>query len=308
MKDEAKQAVSNSDCSLNIQNAPQSHKNAAGASRFPRVSWRALIRAVHEFHENDLFTSAAAMSYFALLTLFPMLLVLLAVSNRFAATSVLVRRVIAAYPGSSEFLHNTLRSLSDLRASVVITCLIVMLWAGSWVFAVMERAINRVWATRHRTFFHGRALTLVMFATVGLLLTTSVVLTSILLALREIAARTPLRILQNYWFFALIGNIFWQITLALASILLTIVLFTLVYRFIPNCRAPIRACVMSAILAGVLWEAAKYIFAWSLQYLNYGEIYGSVGAVVAVLTWSYVSSLILLFGAQLSRSLSETSS
>jgi uncharacterized BrkB/YihY/UPF0761 family membrane protein len=44
---------------------------------------------------------------------------------------------------------------------------------------------------------------------------------------------------------------------------------------------------------------AKYVFAWSLGYFHYDEIYGSVGAVVAVLTWSYVSSLILLFGAQL---------
>jgi uncharacterized BrkB/YihY/UPF0761 family membrane protein len=38
--------------------------------------------------------------------------------------------------------------------------------------------------------------------------------------------------------------------------------------------------------------------AWSLSYFHYDQIYGSVGAVVAVLTWSYVSSLILLFGAQ----------
>jgi membrane protein len=44
---------------------------------------------------------------------------------------------------------------------------------------------------------------------------------------------------------------------------------------------------------------AKYLFAWSVNYFHYDQIYGSVGAVVAVLTWSYVSSLILLFGAQL---------
>ena len=54
-----------------------------------------------------------------------------------------------------------------------------------------------------------------------------------------------------------------------------------------------------AVLAGLLWEIAKYLFALTLSYLHYDEIYGSVGAVVAVLTWSYVSSLIMLFGAQL---------
>ena len=56
----------------------------------------------------------------------------------------------------------------------------------------------------------------------------------------------------------------------------------------------------SAVVAGMLWETSKYVFAWSLQYFHYDQIYGSVGAVVAVLTWSYVSSLILMFGAQLS--------
>jgi hypothetical protein len=60
-----------------------------------------------------------------------------------------------------------------------------------------------------------------------------------------------------------------------------------------------RAVLPGALLAAVLWELAKYAFAWSLHYFHYDQIYGSVGAVVAVLTWSYVSSLIMLFGAQL---------
>ena len=61
----------------------------------------------------------------------------------------------------------------------------------------------------------------------------------------------------------------------------------------------LRDTLPGAFLAGLLWELAKYIFAWSLQLFHYDQIYGSVGAVVAVLTWSYVSSLIMLFGAQL---------
>jgi membrane protein len=67
----------------------------------------------------------------------------------------------------------------------------------------------------------------------------------------------------------------------------------------PNSTVSIRDTVPGAVLGGLLWETAKYVFAWSLQYFHYDQIYGSVGAVVAVLTWGYVSSLILLFGAQL---------
>ena len=57
--------------------------------------------------------------------------------------------------------------------------------------------------------------------------------------------------------------------------------------------------LLLALIGALLWEGAKYGFAWSLSYFHYDQIYGSVGAVVAVLTWSYVSSLVLLFGAQL---------
>jgi membrane protein len=73
----------------------------------------------------------------------------------------------------------------------------------------------------------------------------------------------------------------------------------IVYRFMPNARVSVRDTIPGAVIGGLLWEAAKYIFAWSLHYFHYDQLYGSVGAVVAVLTWGYVSSLILLYGAQL---------
>ena len=60
-----------------------------------------ISHAVHQFHENDLFTSAAAMSYFGLLTLFPALLLLLALSNRIAAGNQMIQHILQVYPGSS---------------------------------------------------------------------------------------------------------------------------------------------------------------------------------------------------------------
>ena len=67
----------------------------------------------------------------------------------------------------------------------------------------------------------------------------------------------------------------------------------------PNAYVSVRNTIPGAVIGGLLWEGAKYGFAWTLSYFNYEQIYGSVGAVVAVLTWGYVSSLVLLFGAQL---------
>lgn len=265
-----------------------------------RSPWRRMIsHAVHQFHENDLFTSAAAMSYFGLMTLFPALLLLLALSNRITAGSQMIQHIVDIYPGSSKFLHETIKSLANVSTGVMITCGVIVLWAGSWVFAVVERALNRVWGTTHRTFLHGRMLTLAMIGGVGLLLIASVLGTSVLVYLQEIAGRMSPRQLEHYRLLASVGSLFWQIVFALVSLLVTFTMFLIVYRFMPNAYVALGSCVPGALIGSLLWEAAKYVFAWALNYFNYEQIYGSVGAVVAVLTWGYVSSLVLLFGAQL---------
>jgi membrane protein len=262
-----------------------------------------LGHSFHQFHDNDLFTSAAAMSYFGLLTLFPGLILLLSLGRRLASgtemLNEMLRRVAQAYPGSGEFLDGTVRSLSDLGTGVIITCILVTLWAGSWVFAVIERALNRIWKTTSRAFLHGRALTLGMIGVVGLLLTVSVLVTSLLVAVQQLAGRLSPRQLERWAWVGTFGSFFWQAVFVLVSIFITVILFMLVYRFMPNAPVSLRDTVPGAIIGGVLWEMAKYLFAWSLHYFHYDQIYGSVGAVVAVLTWGYFSSLILLFGAQL---------
>jgi len=264
-----------------------------------RAPWgQMLSHAIHQFHENDLFTSAAATSYFGLLALFPALLLMLAISNEIAAGSQMLSHAIEVYPGSVSFLRETIGSSSP-TPGVVITCFILVLWAGSWVFSVIERALNRIWATTSRTFWHGRALTIGMIGLVGLLLSSSVLVTSILVRLREVAVRLSPRQLERYPLMLSVGSAFWQVVFALVSFLLTVALFVVIYRFIPRAAVTVRDALPGALLAGVLWEIAKYGFAWSLNYFHYDQIYGSVAAVVAVLTWSYVSSLILLFGAQL---------
>jgi len=174
-----------------------------------------------------------------------------------------------------------------------------VLWAGSWVFSVIERALNRIWGTTSRAFLHGRALTIGMIGLVGLLLSLSVLVTSVVVTLREMTSKLSPRQIERYPLLVSVGSAFWQIVFAAASYLITVALFVIVYRFMPRAQVTLRDTLPGAFLGGLLWELAKYVFAWSLNYFHYDQIYGSVGAVVAVLTWGYVSSLILLFGAQL---------
>jgi membrane protein len=265
-----------------------------------RSPWGAMLgHALHQFHENDLFTSAAAMSYFGLMALFPGLILLLALSNKLAAGSQLLAHAVDVYPGSSKFLRDTIEASSNLSFGAIVTCVVLVFWAGSWVFAVVERALNRIWGAISRTFWHGRVLTIGMVGVVGLVLSFSVLVTSVLVGLREMAGNLSPRQIARYPLLLSVGSAFWQMVFALGSYLITVALFVLVYRLLPRATVSWRDTLPGAFLAGLLWELAKYIFALSVTYFHYDQIYGSVGAVVAVLTWSYVSSLILLFGAQL---------
>ncbi|HEV2837463.1 MAG TPA: YihY/virulence factor BrkB family protein [Pyrinomonadaceae bacterium] len=265
-----------------------------------RSPWGSMLgHSLHQFHENDLFTSAAAMSYFGLMALFPALLLLLAISNKLAAGSQMLAQAVDVYPGSGKFLRDTIGAFSELGFGALVTCVVLVFWAGSWVFAVVERALNRIWQATSRTFWHGRALTIGMVGVVGLLLSLSVMTTSLLVALREMAFRLSPRQIARYPLLDSVGSGFWQVIFAAGSYLITVALFVLIYRLLPRAEVTLRDTLPGAFLAGLLWELAKYIFAWSLGYFHYDQIYGSVGAVVAVLTWSYVSSLIMLFGAQL---------
>jgi len=262
--------------------------------------WRSIIsHTLHQFHENDLFTSAAAMSYFGLMALFPALLLMLAMSNRITAATELLSHAVDVYPGSGKFLRETIRAMSAVGTGAIATCVIVVLWAGSWVFSVIERSLNRIWGTISRAFWRGRALTVGMIGIVGVLLAFSVLVTSVVLRLREMAERLSPRQLAQYPLMLSMGSAFWQVIFAAGSYLVTVALFIMIYRLLPRASVTLRDTLPGAFLAGLLWEFAKYIFAASLGYFHYDQIYGSVGAVVAVLTWSYVSSLIMLFGAQL---------
>lgn len=240
------------------------------------------------------------MSYFGLMALFPALLLLLALSNKLAAGSQLLAHAVDVYPGSSRFLRQTIEAFADIGVGPIVTCILLVLWAGSWVFAVVERALNRIWGSISRTFWHGRALTIGMVGVVGLVLSFSVLVTSALVAMREIAGELSPWQVAGYPLLVWVGSAFWQVLFATGSYLITVALFVLIYRLLPRADVTWRDTLPGAFLAGLLWEVAKYIFAWSLNYFHYDQIYGSVGAVVAVLTWSYVSSLIMLFGAQLS--------
>ena len=82
---------------------------------------------------------------------------------------------------------------------------------------------------------------------------------------------------------------------------ITFLIFLMVYRFVPNTKTYWRYVWPGALVAAVLFEVAKSLFVWYLDNLAiYNQVYGSLTSVIVLLLWIYVSSLILILGAELS--------
>src|ERR1044071_3150162 len=260
---------------------------------------RILIRSFMSFMDNDLTTAAAAVSYFSMLTLFPMLVLLLAIGNSILGAETVekyvLNQVLAFLPGAREFVRKNLDSIASLSTGLQISCALVVLWAASWMFTVIEKALNRVWGTYPRAFLRGRAWNIAVMSSIWLLLGTSALLTAFITGVRAAAAKFPLRL--GAWFTELSGYA-WQSIFLLASLAVTMLPFTLLYHLPPNTHVPFKEALWGAIVAGVLWEGAKIGFALLLPYFHYDLLYGSIGAAVTLLSWVYFSSVIMLYGAQ----------
>ncbi len=271
------------------------------STKTPLPKHRLLVETFISFLRNGLPSSAAAISYFVMLALFPIMLLLLDLGTHFPdlaeiKTYTLETLIIMIPPGAQDTLVEYLQNVAHPSKSELIACIVIILWAASWAFTIIEQAINRIWRTSCRSFLHGRAVSLMMMITVGGLLFLSAVATSVLAFIKGQANElTPHAHAVNLW----LNGVLWQVVFGIVGVMLTISLFGLVYKVMPNTHITVKEALPGAIIAGVAWEVAKYVFAWFLAEVPYEGLYGSLATVVAVLTWIYISNLIMLFGAQM---------
>lgn len=249
--------------------------------------------------ENDLTTAAAAISYFSILVLFPTLLLLLIIGSNILGAHEFEREVVdqvlAFLPGAQTLIKKNLDSISGMSLELVVSSLVVMLWAGSWLFTVIEKALNRLWGTHPRTFLHGRLVNFAVLSLVWTLLGASALFTAFASGMRAAAEKVPVKVDP---ILIKLSGYAWESVFVAASLVLTVTLFTIMYHWLPNAKVPWLVSLRGGVIAGVLWEAAKFGFALLLPYFHYELLYGSIGAAVTLLSWVYFSSNIMLFGAQ----------
>jgi len=266
-----------------------------------RLILRAAGRGVSELYDSDGLTHAAAIAYYALLSLFPCFLLIFSVLGSITANPAerdeMIRFVFRYFPRQFDFITSQLDAFQASPLKVNIGGLLALTWASLGVFNAMSSAVNHAWAVeKRRSFLKHRLISFVMLLSAG-----AVLLLGLLLA-------SAVRMAETVWFAELIARTPWLkwisgITANYAATLLLIGCVALVFYFVPNTKVRFRDVWPGAILVGLLWRGALAVFTWYASDLaGLSVVHGSIAAVVMFLLWIYVSSVILLYGVEMTAS------
>ena len=237
---------------------------------------------------------AAAIAYFSILSLFPLTLLSIAIASfslgPLMDQQVIIQRLEFIAPALGQLLGQNIDEIITARGPVTGAALIGLIWSASTVFNTFTHTLNEIWGVKRRRAVWKRRGTAILFvlAFVGPLLFLTSFASSIMTSLL-------------IWLPAQIVPVVSGLSLVLA-ILLDIALFMVLYILLPHGTSTWREILPGAIGAGLLWEIAKKAFLFFVtSYISASNlVYGSVAAIIAILTWAYLSGLIFLFGAYLS--------
>jgi membrane protein len=259
-----------------------------------------LRSAIDRFTEARGAEASAAMAYYTLFSLFPLLLALVAGGSIFLERQQVFGRAVdlvtEAFPVSQSLIENNLQQVMRVRGAVGIAGLIGALWSATGVFTVLTRNINRAWSgAEPRGFFRQRLVALGMVGVLaGLLLLSLLSGTALNIVSRlEIPLGYDTSIYQTPLWTILATGVPW---------LFTFFLFLALYRWVPNVDVRASAAFWAALVVAAAWELASNAFAWYVGsgLARYTLVYGSLGTVVALMFWIYLSSWLIIFGAHLS--------
>jgi len=253
-----------------------------------RVAWRAFLR-FQDHHGPD---RAAAVAYYTLLSLVPLLIFLISLGMAvlgsfdaaFQGSMLLVRGVVIHLsPASVEALRTFVTQASRFHWPG----LLLLAWTSRRIFASLFSALETVFGVPGRSFAKHNlvALSMVMLAGVGVLLT---------MAFTMLAAGSE-GILPH-----LRSSVqFEQISVLLRRVLPVIVaffFFFVLYRFVPRRVTSARNAALGALLATILWELAKNVFAWYILHLTrISNVYGALVGVIVIALWLEISVSIILY-------------
>lgn len=267
-----------------------------------RRTLRAVRLVGHGFRGEAITLRASTLTYLTLFSLVPLLAVIYAVVDLFTGQDQLrillsgwVNEQLGVGAGAAiagridEFTTKaSIKTLGAIGFGFLFLSVISLLWN-------IESAFNHIYNVRRPRAVLDRLLKYWSFLTLGpALLAASISLT------------LHISKLQSSHGAAGHSEVLHVLT-ALSAVAITYALLALLYKVLPNAKVPLSAALGAAFLAGTAWEVAKFFFAWgSGRMVQLNKIYGSVAVLPIVLTWVYISWLIILIGCRLCYALDET--
>jgi YihY family inner membrane protein len=264
-----------------------------GVARIDRRTGGWLILFGGSFKEILSFESslvAAATAYFTLFSVFPLILLTLAMATRWLDPlpigSEIMERIEFVLPAFEDLLGANLEQIARARNTVTRLSALTLIWSASSAIYVLTRALDNMWETdTTRPAWRHRALAIIITLGISVVLWIGTFAWSIAAPLAS--SLLPDRLVNLSPYLSDVG-----------TAILSIVVFGSLYYMLPHAKMRWPDVLLGAVVAGLLWEVAKRVFILLVtNYLTLSNlVYGSVTTIIAFLAWAYASSLIFLLG------------
>lgn len=266
-----------------------------------REGWALLSASVWAFIADDALSYAAAMAFFAVTSMAPILLIVVAIAGLVfgpeAARNALAGQLGGLMgTGSADVLQAAVKSASNPSSGVWATVVgfVTLLVTASGAFSEMQAALNVIWkvelpeGTSVSRLVRARAISLGLVAALGFLLIVSLAVSAGIAALGGvITAALPF----GTWVLALINE---AVSLGLVA-----AMFAAIYKVLPDTPLEWRFVWVGALVTAVLFTAGKSLIGLYIGSSAMASSYGAASALIVVLLWVYYSSLVFLLGAEL---------
>ena len=255
--------------------------------------------------DHDLLGRAAQLSYYFLLAVFPLLLVLVTLLGYFAESGSELHNKLLSYlstvmPSSSVMLvHTTLDEITKARGGGKLSLgILAALWAASNGMGAISSTLNVAYAVKEdRPWWRVRLVAIFLTIMVSLFIIVA-------LAIVFFGGHLGDRVAAQFGFSAAF-TIVWKVLQWPIALLFLLLTFDLIYYLAPNDRRPKRRLwTGGAITAVVLWLLVSFGFRLYLHFFNsYSVTYGSLGALIVLMLWFYFTGLAILIGGEVNSEL-----
>jgi membrane protein len=267
----------------------------SGRYRFTRVARRALAG----FIEHEAPSNAGSMAYFAMLSMFQLLVLgvvaLSYIVGEGDARRFVVDQVQAGSPIDAETVGAVIDAVIDSRGGISLFGVVFLVWGALGIFSAMSKGISRAFAAgKPRSFLQDQLLGLTLMAVTGVLGVASIAIGIVTGIIQAAAGDAASAVPGGDMALGAIGFVL--------PLVLIFVAFVVLYRIVPNRPVTIREVWPGALVAAVLWTVLRIGFTWyATSIARYDTAFGPISAGISLLVFLYFASLVVLFGAEVAR-------